>query len=243
MEYKRKLLELVEEARQREIKFIAEMGEDERKQQGTFQEWSAKDELVHIGAWKGIMCERFRAFQAEQTPPAFDDWDTVNDEIFKRHEGDSWTEAVDYLELSYQQMVEQIHALSEDGLMDGQRFPWLRGRSLFRQTIHNGYFHPQGHIAFWYSKRGDPERGTRVMEQVTSQMLSLDESPAWHGQAIYNLACYYAINGESEEAIDRLAQAFVLSPDIVEWSKEDSDLVSLWENPGYLELVEKWKTK
>jgi len=129
MEYKRKLLELVEEARQREIKFIAEMGEDERKQQGTFQEWSAKDELVHIGAWKGIMCERFRAFQAEQTPPAFDDWDTVNDEIFKRHEGDSWTEAVDYLELSYQQMVEQILALSEDGLMDGQRFPWLRSAS------------------------------------------------------------------------------------------------------------------
>jgi hypothetical protein len=243
MEYKKKLLELVEDARQREIAFIAELGEDERKEQGTFQEWSAKDELVHIGAWKGIMCERFRAFQAEQTPPAFDDWDAVNEEIFKRHAGDSWNEVVEYLDLSYQQMVEQIHALSEDGLMDGQRYPWLRGRSLFRQTIHNGYFHPQGHIAFWYSKRGDPARGNRVMEQVTSQMLSLDESPAWHGQAIYNLACYYAINGESEAAIDRLAQAFALSPDIVEWSKEDSDLVPLWENSGYLELVKKWKAK
>ena len=243
MEYKMKLLELVEEARHREITFIAELGEEARRQQGTFQAWSAKDELVHIGAWKGIMCERFRAFQTGQTPPAFDDWDAVNEEIFKRHEGDTWTEAVEYLELSYRQMVEQVQALSEDDLMDGQRYPWLRGRSLFRQTLHNGYFHPQGHIAFWYSKNGDPERGNQVMEQVTRQMLSLDESPAWQGQAIYNLACYYAINGDSDEAIDRLTQAFALSPDIVEWSREDSDLVSIWENPGYLELVEKWKSK
>ncbi|MBK5108148.1 MAG: ClbS/DfsB family four-helix bundle protein [Anaerolineales bacterium] len=242
MEYKHKLLELVAKARQSELSFIAELGEEERAKSGTFQEWSAKDEMVHIGAWKGIMCERFRAFQADQTPPAFDDWDAVNAEVFDRHKDDSWSDAVDYLDLSYQQMVEQIQAISEDDLVDGQRYPWLRGRSLFRHTIHNGYFHPHGHVAFWYSKRGDTERGNYLMEEVTNQMQSLDESPAWRGQTIYNLACYYALNADKEQAIDRLGQAFGLSSDLVAWSMEDSDLTSIWDEPGYLALVEQWKS-
>lgn len=242
MDVKNKLLELVADAHQNEISFISELGEQDRALSGTFQEWSAKDEIVHIAAWKGIMCERFRAFQADQTPPAFDDWDAVNEEIFNRHQDDAWSEAVDYLELSYNQMVEQIQSVSEDDLLDGQRYPWLRGRSLFKQTLHNGYFHPLGHIAFWYSKRGDPARGNQLMEAVTNEMQSLDESPAWQGQSIYNLACYYALSGDKEQAIDRLSEAFSLSTDLVEWSKEDSDLTSIWDDPGYLALVEQGKS-
>jgi hypothetical protein len=243
VDLKHKLLELVAETHAKELAFIADLGEQDRALSGTFQEWSAKDEIVHIAAWKGIMCERFRAFRAEQTPPAFDDWDAVNEEIFNRHKDESWPETYEYFILSYEQMVEQIQSISEDDLLDGQRYPWLRGRSLFRQTIHNGYFHPLGHIAFWYSKRGDQARGSQLMEDVTNQMLSLDESPAWQGQAIYNLACYYALSGDKEQAIDRLGQAFSLNADMVEWSKEDSDLTSIWDEPGYLALVEQWKTR
>lgn len=243
MDLKNKLLELVAEAHQNVLTFITEIGEEERVLRGSFQEWSAKDELVHIAAWKGIMCERFRAFQADQTPPAFDDWDAVNEEIFNRHQNDSWVDVVDYLEVSYKQMVEQIQAISEDDLLDGERYVWLRGRSLFKQTLHNGYFHPHGHIAFWYSKRGDPGRGNQLMEAATNQMQSLDESPAWQGQTIYNLACYYALMGDKEQAIDKLSKAFALSPEIVEWSKEDSDLTSIWDDPGYLTLVEQRKSR
>lgn len=241
VEIKAKLLELVAEARHVELSFIGEIGEDDRAASGTFQAWSAKDELVHIGAWKGIMCERLRAFQRGETPPAFDDWDAVNEEIFERHQKDTFPEAVKFLDMSYEQMVEQVHSISEEDLLDVQRYPWQRGRSLFRQTIHNGYFHPIGHIAFWYSKRGDPRRGNRLMEDVTSQMLNLDESPAWQGQTIYNLACYYALSGDKQQAIERLSRAFSLSPDIAEWSKEDSDLASIWDEPGYLVLVERGK--
>jgi hypothetical protein len=243
VELKDKLLELIAEAHQNELSFIAELDEENHALSGTFKEWSAKDEIVHIAAWIGIMCERFRAFQADQIPPAFDDWDAVNEEIFTRHKDDSWSEAVDYLEVSFKQLVEQVQSVSEDDLLDGQRYPWLRGRSLFKQTIHNGYFHPQGHIAFWYSKRGNAQRGNQIMEAVSTQMLTLDESPAWRGQTIYNLACYYAMSGDNERALDRLGQAFSLSPDIVAWSKEDSDLTSIWEEPGYLALVEKWKSR
>lgn len=242
MDYKNKLLELMAIAHQNEHTFISELGEQERNYRGTFQEWSAKDELVHIAAWKGIMCERFRAFQAGQTPPDFNDWDAVNEEIYQHHQDDAWPDALDYFELSYKQLVEQVQAISEEDLLETERYAWLQGRSLWRRTLHNGYFHPHGHIAFWYSKRGDPERGSQLMEEVTGKMQSLDESPAWQGQTIYNLACYYAVIGEREQAIERLGRAFSLRPDMVAWSREDSDLTSLWDDPEYLALVEKYKS-
>jgi hypothetical protein len=241
MDNKHKLLELLAEARQAEQSFIFGISEEERARRGTFQEWSAKDEIVHIAAWKGIMCERFRAFQAGQVPPAFDDWDAVNEEIYQRHQEDTFSEALDYLELSYNQLVEQVQAMSEEDLLDSQRYPWLKGRSLWRGTLHNGFFHPQGHIAFWYSKQGDPERGNQLMEAVTRQMQALDGSPAWQAQSVYNLACYYALNGDKKEAVDLLSRAFVLDSDLVEWSQKDSDLTSIWDEPGYLALVEQWK--
>jgi hypothetical protein len=243
VDLKNKLLELVAEAHAKELSFIAELNEQERALSGTFKEWFAKDEIVHIAAWKGIMCERFRAFRADQTPPTFDDWDAVNEEIFTRHKDESWSETYEYFKLSYKQMVEQIQSVSEDDLLDGQRYPWLRGRSLFRRTIHNGYYHPLGHIALWYNKRGDPVRGNQLMEDATGQMLSLDDSPAWQGQSVYNLACYYALSGDKVQAMDRLGLAFSLSADLVEWSREDSDLSSIWDEPGYLALVEQWKSK
>lgn len=242
MDLKYKLVELLGICHQNEISFISGVNEQEKNLSGTAEQWSVKDEIVHIAAWKGIMCERFRAFHADQTPPEFDDWDAVNEEIFHRHEADSWSEAVDYLERSYKQLVGQVQSTSEDDLLDSERYPWLKGRSLWKRTLHNGYFHPHWHMAFWYSKHGEPDRGKQLMETVTDRMGSLDESATWRGQSIYNLACYYALIGEKEMAINRLGQAFALSADMVQWSREDSDLVSLWDDPGYLALVEQWKT-
>lgn len=243
MDEKKKLLALINEAHQNELSFISGLDEDERVLGGTSQEWSTKDEIIHIAAWKGIMCERFRAFLADQIPPAYDDWDEVNEELFQRHKDDAWSEAVDYLELSYNQLVEQIQAIPENGLLDSQRYPWLKGRSLWKQTLHNGYFHPHWHIALSYSKHGDLESGSQLMEDVTQQMHTLDDSTAWQGQSIYNLACFYALSGDKENAIDRLSQAFSLSSDMVSWSQEDNDLVSIWEEPDYRALVDQRKSK
>ncbi|MFN2211923.1 MAG: TPR end-of-group domain-containing protein [Anaerolineales bacterium] len=241
MDLKGKLVELLDICHQNENSFISGINEQEKNLSGTVEQWSVKDEIVHIAAWKGIMCERFRAFHAGQTPPEFDDWDAINEEIFHRHQEDSWSEAVNYLELSNRQLAAQVQSTSEEDLLDAERYPWLKGRSLWKRTLHNGYFHPHWHMAFWFSKHGELDRGKQLMETVTDRMGSLDESATWRGQSIYNLACYYALIGENERAVDRLGQAFALSADMVEWSREDSDLISLWDDPGYLALIERWK--
>jgi hypothetical protein len=43
--------------------------------------------------------------------------------------------------------------------------------------------------------------------------------------------------GDKEVAIKKLEEAFPLSPDMIEWSKSDSDLDNIRDEPGYLALV------
>jgi tetratricopeptide (TPR) repeat protein len=235
---KNQLLDLLRKSDQSELNFISDISDEERAAIGAAQEWAVKDEIIHIAAWKAIMSERFVHARADKSPPGNDDWDAVNEEIFRRHREDTWQEVLEFRERSYQQLVEQIQSFDEDDLVDEQRYDWLNGRSLWKQTIHSGYLHPHWHIALLYSKRGELERAGRLMEEITKTLVTLDESPRWQGQSIYSLACFYALSGDSARAIDNLGRAFSLSSDMVEWSREDTDLASIWEEPGYRALVD-----
>ena len=78
------------------------------------------------------------------------------------------------------------------------------------------------------------------MEEVTRTLLSLDENTHYQAQSIYNLACYYALSGDKVNSIENLSRAFELSPDMVEWSRSDPDLTSIWDEPEYRALVEEY---
>ena len=57
-------------------------------------------------------------------------------------------------------------------------------------------------------------------------------------QANYNLACYYALSGRNEEAMVYLKQALENNDTMKEWAREDTDLDSLKNEPGFEFLVE-----
>jgi tetratricopeptide (TPR) repeat protein len=234
---KNQLIDLLNKSQESELRFISEFSDEERAVDGTAQDWAAKDEIAHIATWKAITSERIRAFIADESPPGYEDLDAYNEEIFQRHKGDSWQEAQDFHECSYQELLEQVRLIAEDDLLDGQRYDWLQGRSLWRRTIYNGYFHPQGHIALYLSNHGETERGNQLMEEITKTLLTLDESPQWQGQSIYNLGCFYAQTGEKEKSIENLERAFSFDQDLIEWSKTDTDLDGIRDEPGYQALV------
>ena len=62
-------------------------------------------------------------------------------------------------------------------------------------------------------------------------------APAWRGTIRYNLACHYALRGESAKAIATLAQALHSNPDLTEWSQQDSDLDLSARGPGVSSAV------
>ena len=49
------------------------------------------------------------------------------------------------------------------------------------------------------------------------------------------------MNGDSEKALALLTESLGLQPGLREWSTQDTDLVSLHENPAFLALVRECK--
>ena len=237
MDAKNKLLDLLHMAYEEEMNFNASLNDEECSISGSLDSWAIKDVIVHNSTWKVIMSERFIASMSGSNPRSYDDYDAENEKIYQRHREDNWESVARFQEEAYRQLVEQVELAAEDDLVDPDRFAWLKGRSLLKQTFHNGYFHPLWHLALLIIERGEGERGFQMMEEVTRISLTLDESPSWQGQSLYNLACFYVLSGEKDKSLENLSQAFTLSPDMIEWSKEDSDLASLWDESRYLALV------
>lgn len=238
VDVKNQLLEMIAEAYQEEVNFTAVLSEAEQTATGTSNEWAIKDVLAHSAAWKVMMSDMLHAAQTNQEPYLYDDLDDHNEMLFQRHRGKSWQEILDFMDMAHRQLSERVQLLDADILVSPDAYPWLKGRALWRRTAHNGYFHPLGHIAFLYRERDEKDRGNQLMEEVTQRLLTLDDSAAWQGQSIYNLACFFALNGEKGKALENLHQCFSLSPGIIEWSRQDKDLESLWDDPAYLALIE-----
>lgn len=58
-----------------------------------------------------------------------------------------------------------------------------------------------------------------------------------HGSLLYNLACAEASLGETDAALDRLAEALAERPDLAEYARDDSDLAALRDEPRFAEIV------
>jgi adenylate cyclase len=58
---------------------------------------------------------------------------------------------------------------------------------------------------------------------------------------LYNVACCYALMGESDHALDCLERASLRGMSIAEWAENDSDLASLHGDPRFNTLMESFK--
>jgi hypothetical protein len=70
---------------------------------------------------------------------------------------------------------------------------------------------------------------------VTEALLALSD---WRNVARYNLACFYALTGQKKKAMAELRESLQTNPDLIEWSKRDSDLDSLRDDPAFQALYQ-----
>jgi tetratricopeptide (TPR) repeat protein len=123
--------------------------------------------------------------------------------------------------------------VSAEDLAQPARFSDQEPRSLAAQIMNNGFEHPVVHYADHYQRRGDLAKATQLCEASVNAVADL---PEWYGSARYNLACFYALSGQPAKAIHELREALQLRPDLLEWSKQDTDLASLHDDPAYQAL-------
>lgn len=231
---KSKLIELIKKIGAEEQALFANLPEAERSAQGKPDQWSPKDVLAHLAAWKEREAGNLAAAARGEPPTRYDEFEEINAREFKTYRDKSWTEILEKAAEANQQIIEQIERSSETELEET-----LHGeRKLWQSIVGTGYIHPVMHLAQIYMEQGEKEYGTKLQENVAAELLEMDGGQSWKGTVRYNLACHYALIGETEKAIKGLQEALEQNPGLKDWSKEDPDFASIREEPEYIALYE-----
>ena len=90
---------------------------------------------------------------------------------------------------------------------------------------------PASAFEYWYAARpafaaGDYDRATEI---ASEGLADHPDSSGLH----YELACYAAMGGRHDEAIEHLGRAVAANPRVREWASDDSELDPIRERPDY----------
>jgi hypothetical protein len=80
--------------------------------------------------------------------------------------------------------------------------------------------------AYGYRRLGDAARGNEVLRAHVER-----HPDAWQGQ--YHLACFAALDGDREAALEHLARAVALDPQAATWAADDADLDLIRDDPRF----------
>jgi tetratricopeptide (TPR) repeat protein len=230
---KTRLIQLLDLSRTFQRQLIADLDPAERTAPGAWENWSLKDELAHVIAWQLNTLARIAAQIHAESVPDFGDTQTINRAIYDTNRDRALADVVAEGDRAYADFVQVIDSLSEDNLFQPERFSDREKRSIAAQIMSNGFEHPVVHYADHYRRRGDLAKATQLHEASVAAMA---DWPEWYGTARYNLACFYALDGQTDKAIAELRAALQLRPDLLEWSKQDTDLDSLRDVPAFQAL-------
>ncbi len=218
-------------------RFISTLSATEIEFEGTPETWSVKDSIAHVATWNRKMARRLERAIRGDTPEPFGDLTDVNAEMFEQNRDLAWSETQEMQTQSLDRLVAAIKALPEQDLANPDRYSWQNGRPLFRTVVNVTYFHAMSHMAEFYEKRGERNYADQIQQRAADLQRRLDNSQGWQASVTYNLACYYSVTGNLAQAVSGLEEAFELNPDLIQWSKKDSEIDPLRKEPGYLKLL------
>jgi len=235
--YKTKLGKLLADVRTEEQTLWDALSDEERNAAGEIDQWAPKDHLAHATFWTERLVTQLQAATGGEPPGSIEDYQKTNDEVYETNKDRSWEDVLAWAEEVSRQVQTAFDTVSEEMLADPERPEGTGSLPLWQNVAFTGAYHPMHHIADIYLERGDIQGAQAVQESVAEGLAGLDESDAWQGRTQYNLACFYALHDKPQRALALLKTALKLSPNLLEWSKQDSDLDSLRELPEFQAMV------
>jgi len=90
---------------------------------------------------------------------------------------------------------------------------------------------PTSPFEYWFAAEAPYSAGDydRAVEVASEGLAEWPES----GQLNYQLACFHALAGRREKALEHLAIAVANDPRVAEWASNDSDLDSIRDDPTF----------
>ncbi len=119
-------------------------------------DWSIKDVVAHLWAWQQVSIARMESgvLDRESEFPKWitelgEDWeedaDRVNALTFETNHKKPWSEVYQNWRSGFLRFLELGNEISERDLLDGDRYPWLKGYSL-AFILMASYDHHQEHL-------------------------------------------------------------------------------------------------
>jgi hypothetical protein len=131
-------------------------------------DWSIKDVIAHLWAWQQISIARMEATRHDREPE-FPEWivnlgeewednaDRVNALTFETNHEKPWSEIHQNWKEGFLRFLESGKPIPEKDLLDGDRYPWLKGYSLAFILVAS-YDHHQEHLEklqSWLQEHGN----------------------------------------------------------------------------------------
>jgi hypothetical protein len=129
--------------------------------------WSIQDVIAHLWAWQQISIARMEGGLYNQEPnfpvwiiESVEDWEESSDQVsaltLQTQHQKPWSEIHQNWKIGYLHLNQVGSAISEKDLLDGDKYPWLKGYSLAFILVAS-YDHHQEHLeklVVWLGKYG-----------------------------------------------------------------------------------------
>lgn len=129
---------------------LSDIGEDHMTRPGVAGEWSIKDIVAHITAWRRRTVSRFQAALRHEPTPAppwpaeLENDDEINAWFHAADRDRSLGDVLTESRAVYQQLYDTLAAFPEAELADPAAFPWLSGEDFpLTGAAFFGHFHDE----------------------------------------------------------------------------------------------------
>ncbi len=225
------LVEMLEATREAERTIFGLMDPAGRDAPRSIGEWSAKDVLAHLAAWREVEAERLRTGWRDRQPADPDGdadgsaegetGDEANARIHAERVAWSWEQVSAVAGSSIDALEAAIAATPAETLE--------RSENLVAGIGSNGANHAIAHLADAAGVAGTAaDDAFRAFEARIERIITRGRIPDRDvGVMVYNLACNAALTGRLVDARRLAADALRRRPDLLEWATQDDDLAAI----------------
>ncbi|MBN2258615.1 MAG: DinB family protein [Anaerolineaceae bacterium] len=199
---------------------------------GSLTHWAVRDDVIHCAYYIQQFADRM-TWPRDHARMDDNDYLKVNDEVWTAHQTENWMASLDMLEKACGDMITRLQPLSEAELNDVKAFTWMGGQSVADYVTGLVYVHGMMHIQYAFIREGMVDAAIASADKVYQMVEALVSSEAGRGRNLYNKACSYALAGRKADAIKMVMNAVKIAPNLLEWSRKDSDLDCLRDDPEF----------
>lgn len=129
------LLDLLNATQITQHTLVTELNEIERSAIGTLVHWSARDHVAHLTFWKQRLLLKLAALVCNETPPRFDDFESLNVQVFEEQRERPWSDILLDAEHAHAELLAHLESFTEDDLASSRWFPPEDGDKVCFQRV------------------------------------------------------------------------------------------------------------